>query len=304
MAGLDALLFAAATSDGGGGTGGQNVGGGGQNVGGDAGGAATIISDGLLFHLDASRADGDAFGGAGCPGVAATVWTDLVAGAPGILVDAPSPPCSAVKGWAGKGTPSDPYRLAFDGTGSWLDFGAVVSTATFTLSAWVRIAALGDVHDTGGGNGVELSPIVGKGGPETEDPDVDVSYVLGVRADNRIAVDFEALPDSASYPMTSVGAIAFGEWVHVAASYDMIERAIYIRGRKDANESLMVMPSEGGSSRLAVGTLLESDGMRDGGNPNGDIAIIRIYDHALTAEEIAQNCNAERARFEGASCDG
>jgi hypothetical protein len=89
------------------------------------------------------------------------------------------------------------------------------------------------------------------------------------------------------------------EWVNLVGVYDGISQNFFVNG-------------ELFSSRSATGNMNGGDGNRpirfggqgsypgtisSGGSINGDITDIRVYNKALTAQEIKQNYNSTKSRF-------
>lgn len=84
-------------------------------------------------------------------------------------------------------------------------------------------------------------------------------------------------------------------WYQIAGTYDGTTIRQYVNGV--ANGGTLVYsgtPTSGGEIRL----MRRWDDVVSAGNLfNGDLAIARIYNRALTSTEIAQNFNAQRGRF-------
>jgi hypothetical protein len=227
----------------------------------------------------------------------------LVAGAAGTFQGFSTPACTAGEGWSGSGAPDDPHRLTFDGDNSWVDFGAILSTPTFTLSIWVRLLGPGNAVNTAG-DGVTIAPFFGKGSAETDsNPRLDVGYAFGVQADLRVAMDYEAAVDSDSRHLVGSGTLTLSQWAHVAVTHDASTSSIYLRGMLDAERASPDPPSGAEDARVGLGALIDPDAT-SGGDLHGDVAVVRVYDRALSAQEIHDNCRAQAARFAGASCDG
>jgi hypothetical protein len=255
-----------------------------------------VPTNGLLFMLDAARS-----GGAGaCVEPAGSGWTDVIGDRAGTFVGIADPSCGADSGWCGIGLVDDPFRLTFDGTDDFVDFGADVATSEFTVAAWIRPHAGGVITSTGTG-GINLIPIVAKGAPDVEVLDKDTNYVIGLAATGAVGTDFERDPDSLNMPQIGSLPVANDAWHHVAVAYDRAVRRIYVDGALDQQMPLTDTPSASTLSRLCIGTERKFD-LTTRGQFRGDIAIVQIYDHALAGTEIRDACRSEARRFAGASC--
>lgn len=89
---------------------------------------------------------------------------------------------------------------------------------------------------------------------------------------------------AASYMSTS-------NWAQVVGTYTSGDRRIYVNGVQVASDSLAYnIPTN--SSGIRIGSYL------DGGYfYNGRIAVVRVYNKALSSSEVLQNFEATRARF-------
>jgi hypothetical protein len=105
---------------------------------------SSIVTDGLVLHLDAAFANQAAgpYPDNSCTGQ--LEWYDLTANAnDGTLTNFSS--CGDSSGWNGDGSPGDPYRIVFDGTDDFIDFGSKtgwgVSTSV-SIEAWIKTNAV------------------------------------------------------------------------------------------------------------------------------------------------------------------
>lgn len=94
---------------------------------------------------------------------------------------------------------------------------------------------------------------------------------------------------------TAVGSsLAHSEYIHVVAIYDGQNGKIYKNNSVVATNSwASSLPINNSTSNLHVGG--NSDNSRAF---NGEIPVFKIYDRALTAEEVKQSYNALKARFD------
>jgi hypothetical protein len=258
-------------------------------------GSASIPGTGLILHLDASRAAGT------CAPPAGDQWIDLRAAATGTLEGFSAPNCQAgASGWCGDGTLDDPFRIAFDGAVDLVDFGLVAGASDYTVAAWVRRRGAGSITSSGSG-GIDLVPIVAKGAADTEQVDKDINYMVGFTASGIVATDFERDPDSLNQPFTGARTLADMGWHHVAVTYNGATRVIYVDGAIDAQQPLAATPSISNLSRFAVGTSRTSM-LASRGHLLGDLAVVAVYNRALSATDVAQMCSRDAIRFAGATC--
>jgi len=80
-------------------------------------------------------------------------------------------------------------------------------------------------------------------------------------------------------------------WIQVVGTYDGATKKIYINGvLKNSSAQTGVLGSPGGTPK--IGTYQGTDYCM-----SGQIGVTRIYNRALTANEVAQNFNAHRTRY-------
>lgn len=88
---------------------------------------------------------------------------------------------------------------------------------------------------------------------------------------------------------------ALNAWYQVVGTYDGTSLIQYVNGTANGSPvSYTGTPSSGGNTRIARrwdDTVISTDLFP------GDISIVRIYNRALTADEVAQNFNAQRRRY-------
>jgi len=255
-----------------------------------------VPTSGLLFMLDAARADGSG----GCAEPAGSGWTDIIGDRAGTFFGIADPSCGTDSGWCGIGLVDDPFRLTFDGSDDFVDFGPKVATSEFTVAAWIRPRAGGVLTTTGTG-GIDLEPIVSKGAADVEVSDKDTNYVVGLTATGLVGTDLERDGDSVNQPQLGGRPVADDAWHHVAVAYDRAVRRIYVDGVLDQQMPLTETPAAATLSRLCVGTARKFD-LTPRGQFRGDIAIVQIYDHALADIDLRDVCRSEARRFAGASC--
>jgi hypothetical protein len=95
---------------------------------------------------------------------------------------------------------------------------------------------------------------------------------------------------------TAIPVAVVGEWYHIVGVQETSENKIYINGQLAINGTL----SSGASNLVTSGSKYLALGYWQGNTGrylNGNLAIARVYNRALTASEIQQNYNAQSYRF-------
>lgn len=87
-------------------------------------------------------------------------------------------------------------------------------------------------------------------------------------------------------------AVNIGEWNHLAISYDGDVLRLYLNGSW-AGEKMIGRPRVSGKAGLAIGR--RQDGAGDGYHFRGVVDEVRLYDHALTLEELRRHWNQPEA---------
>ncbi len=154
--------------------------------------------------------------------------------------------------------------MSFDGVNDYINFGNSTMfdfTNEITLSAWVNM------NDAGNG---QHNPFVGKG---------DHAYAIKHSSGNQL--QFFIYDGGWFTANVSVNASLNGSWHHVAGTFDGAEIKIYVDGALGATTehegTIEVQPHN-----LTIGNNSEEEGRFY----DGVIDEVRIYDRALTANEI------------------
>jgi len=178
--------------------------------------------------------------------------------------------------------------LAFDGVDDHVTMGLAqeLGLATFTLEAWVRRDAEGEETGTGVG-GVHVVPILGKGRGENDDTIYNCNYILGFQG-GVLAADFEDTASGANHPVVGTIAVPWGEWHHVAVSYDGTTWRLYVDGVLDVQAEAGATPRADSIQHFALGTSMDSMGMPQG-RFAGALDEVRVWSHARTDAEIAES---------------
>ncbi|HEY8429162.1 MAG TPA: LamG-like jellyroll fold domain-containing protein, partial [Sandaracinaceae bacterium] len=176
--------------------------------------------------------------------------------------------------------------LDLDGEDDHIALGVVpaLGLAQFTIEAWVRRDGKGRTAGTGVG-GIDVVPIVAKGRGEDDGSNIDTNYAFGFVGEV-IGADFEDMATGANHPVIGRTPIPYGEWHHVAVTYDGARWNLYVDGRLDGSRVVNATPRADSVQPVGIGTTFNSRGVRAGAL-DGAIDEVRIWDRARTAEEIA-----------------
>ncbi len=233
--------------------------------------ARSAVEEGLVLYLNAANNSGQDFD------AQATTWTDLSGkGNNGVLRNYDTPT------WVGSGQPGDPYCLQFNGQGNYVEIAQAASLDTpeaFTIEALVRIRQ-------GSLKAEEMAPFLAKGGMGSGG-----DYNLQVRLSGQIGRLFvNAQIKDKNEDILNTGPIieldddTFGHYVF---SYDTNSEPHckwYVNGALigTSNQKFELVAND---NPLAIGSHQTGEKHR----LQGDIAYVRLYSRALTAEEAQQN---------------
>lgn len=188
--------------------------------------------------------------------------------------------------------------LAFDGIDDQVTMGLApeLGLATFTVEAWVRRDGAGSDFGTGVG-GLRLVPIAGKGRGENDDTVQNCNYAFGF-AGNVLGADFEDMASGLNHPVVGTTTISWGEWHHVAATFDGSAWRLYLDGVLDGQVDTTAVPRADSIQHFALGTSMDSAGV-PAGYLDGALDEVRVWDHARTPTELAESMYATLAAGEG-----
>jgi hypothetical protein len=107
---------------------------------------------------------------------------------------------------------------------------------------------------------------------------------------NNIFVSFYGSP---TYTDVFGGSVITGSWVHYANTFNYANQSasIYINGKLVGAGSMAPSPL------ITSGSLILGQGSFGSGRLTGSMGSARMYNRALSAQEIAQNYNAQKSRF-------
>lgn len=217
------------------------------------------VVTGLQLYLDA----GDP---ASYPGSGST-WTDLVAAKAFTLYN--SPTYSSNNGG----------YLNFDPASSqWADATSLpASLTTWTVEAW---------HYYAGTNNNGSPCIVTEayaGGP--------INYTVGNCTDSSPNLQVGYWDGSSFHPTPQGTVLTAGQWYQVVGTYDGTANQLYLNGAFVSSTASASVPASGGAG---IRLMRRWDADQYWG---GRLGIVRIYNAALTVEQVAQNFYANRSRF-------
>ena len=224
-----------------------------------------IVTDGLVLCLDAGNSK--SYPGSG------TTWTDLSGnGNSGTLVNG--------VGYNIDGGGS----IVFDGVDDEITIpytpNLAFTDAIMSCESWVYVDSLSSA----------FSIINKRGNRFTQNS--NRPYVFEVNTDGRVRW---ILDDATTVCDTATGLMQTDQWYHLVATHDGTNSKIYINGVEN------VSVSSGTSSINDTGDIPVRIGWRYQNSTinysDGKISITRVYNKALTAQEIQQNYNATKSRF-------
>ena len=219
-----------------------------------------IVTDGLVLSLDA--ADKNSYPGSG------TTWSDLSPyGNNGTLTNGPT------------FDSDDGGSIVFDGDNDYVTLGndTNLELQNLSISAWFNLDTLEadiDFYSSAADNGTN-------------------GYRLGTTGSTEI---IWLVGDASGYTLkfSSGLSASTGEWKCVTATYDSSNLRIYIDGLLNVTESATKTITH--ANPIVIGARGGDLGNNDNGI-DGKIAIVQVYNRALSAAEILQNYNAQRSRF-------
>ncbi|MFN4337017.1 MAG: LamG domain-containing protein, partial [Candidatus Nitrosocaldus sp.] len=165
-------------------------------------------------------------------------------------------------------------------------------TTNFTVSAWFRTTM---------NNNSQVAMIVNKGGfgngDGTDRPDMNYGIWLtgsnqGVRG--RVAGGFESA-NGTNYFVFSPNTYNDGQWHYVTLTYDGSTLRLYVDGTLVSSLSTTAIPDYNWNTPLTIG----KNSLDNSRYFIGDIDEVRVYNRALTAQEVSNAYNNGTFTVEG-----
>ena len=224
-----------------------------------------IVTDGLVLCLDAG--DKMSYPGAG------TTWTDLSKNRNnGTLVNGPT--FNSANGGS----------IVFDGTDDYINIGSMIANINnaFTVEAYLRRT----------GNGTNWPRIFLNG-------QVNTSITI-TQYNNTTGVLFRIKPTSGSWIEYNLptGTMVNNQWLSLSFSYEGSIMRAFINGVEyGSGYSISKTITTPTSENPYIGGDGNSAGDPSGSSFDGHISNVRVYNRALSAQEIQQNYKATKGRF-------
>jgi hypothetical protein len=177
--------------------------------------------------------------------------------------------------------------LHFNGTSSYVDFGAATSTlgaTNFTVECWFRRVGTGTAGAGTGTGGVTGTPIVSKGRGESESPSLNCNYYIAYTAAGKLTADFEEVTGP-NHPLTGTITITSNVWHHAALTYNGTNLTLYLDGVLDNSIAASGTPDYTSIQHAGVGTSMNSAGVASGFFA-GNIFEVRIWNYARSQPQL------------------
>jgi len=163
----------------------------------------------------------------------------------------------------------------------------------FTLECWFRPEGAGG--QVASSQALSLIPILAKGRQEGESDLSDVNYLLGITADGRLGMDFEAIaspgvPGGTNFPLVGSHAdLESGRWYHAAVTYDSVVGSLrlFLDGVEVGSRLTLAgaRPRFDSSHSPSLGAAFNTAGVAVGAF-SGVIDEVRIWNYARNQTEL------------------
>ncbi|NGQ95332.1 DNRLRE domain-containing protein [Brevibacillus sp. SYP-B805] len=224
-----------------------------------------FVTKGLVLSLHAALADKGLVKGTN---EAPTVkWYDLSKkGNHGILYGFDYVPES---GWVGNNSQTDPYSLYFDGTNDYVDCGSADSlkpTASVTFEAWFYYVG-GYVVLTSGGHL-----------PNNQ------GVAIAFNDAGELEIHVKTATREAKF---NFGVLSRTTWYHIAGSYD--DTTGYLSAYLNGAPQGRVLATSGTFSAPPTNLIIGKNSTDDTKWFRGAVPVVRLYDRALSMDEVGEN---------------
>ena len=237
-------------------------------------GIKQIVSDGLVFYLDAANTR--SYPGSG------TSVIDMVNNTTTSLINGTS------------FSSTSPQYFDLDGVNDEIQ----VTSNSFTnlLNNWTIDCWFNADVISGPDYVTTVNPLWWKVATDNGNSDTFYMGLATTPAGNKIRTGLERASDDADFAMTSTTAISTGVWYNGIATYDNNTLRIYLNGSSDGSSTIGVATAYSGNSAGRIGSTLHTNHGTKGAF-NGKISIFKLYNRALSSTEILQNYNVLKSRF-------
>ena len=222
-----------------------------------------IVTDGLVFCVDAG--DKMSYPGAG------TTWTDLSKNRNnGTLVNGPT------------FNSSNGGNIVFDGTNDYISItrNSTITPDYISICGWIKIKSKSSSQFL-----LALPRSVNGG----------ASYMMYYSLSLDGFVAYARTNSTGTIQTTSTFSPDTGRWYFLSMTSNGSNLILFIDGEFEASSSFSSVLEYSGSTVLRIGSY---DNQGTPTYTNGNIALTQIYNRALTPDEIRQNYNASRGRFQ------
>jgi hypothetical protein len=236
--------------------------------------APNIVTDGLVLYLDAANPASYVSG--------STAWNDISKGGnSGTLVNGPTY-SSANGGYITCDGVND-YIEVLDNPS--LDFGS----GSFTVEYWFRkLATTTGFDNIWGPNKWNTGAI-----PGTNEWSLTIGN--GITGNNNI-YEFSIQSGSTSYSIASSDQLLLNTWYQLIGQRDGATLKTYLNGDLTLNSTPSGMTTLTSVNNVGRNLRINNSAVNNF-YTNADNAIVRIYNKALSAQEILQNYNSTKGRF-------
>ena len=248
------------------------------------GGAPTIVTDGLVFAVDA--ANYQSYSGSG------TTWSDLAGSNNGTLENGAT------------FNPGDGGSIAFDGSNDYATFGNILNDVLagtgnkFTLCSWCNK-----------NNSSTQGPLIAKNADSGNSAN-ERSMAFSFRSGRIDLFLTKNIYNSGWVKIVRNNTdLSYNTWYYMCATYDgsvsstnILDKVkLYVNGAEDStsvivNGGTLNTTMDGSNAPLTTGMMVSSAGNANYPFP-GKVAINSIYNRVLSGSEILQNYNALKSRF-------
>ena len=225
----------------------------------------SIVTDGLVLCLDAANAR--SYPGTG------TTWTDRSAsGYDGTLTNMDASNFSGDNGGS----------FSFDGSNEYITMGDVSSlklTTSFTLECWAKTTGVSNVRTIAG---------------NIDTTSDNCNYRIALTNGNALAVG--QFTSGGAFKNTSITGPSNNTWNHYALTWDNNNLIIYLNTIPSSANYSGFTPDTN-STNFFVGRFTAGGGSAND-RWHGQQSFVKVYNRALTADEVRQNYLATKGRYE------